>query len=637
MFKSFFVEEVKKNSILTCILTKLLQLLKQYCDILVFAIIVTIKVVYFGRIISSSFAISFLRRPALYSISPIIGISFLFSFKHRKYFLFTINLIVSLILLADTVYYRYFKDLISIGTIKDAFLLKDVSTSVIFLLKPKDFLYFTDILVLPLLIKFVKRIFLKDSSIYKRLIPFFFIFFFGMVLNGKLIYNLSVEQTNLISTMYNKVYIAKALGTINYHFIDIYNYISTGIQKNKRLEEGRKKEIYTFLNEKIKPEEVMLKGAYSGKNLIVVQIEALQNFVINQRINGAEITPNLNQWIKKSLYFDNYFYQVAAGNTSDAEFLSNNSLYPASTGAAYYKYSTNTFNSLPKALFERGYDTAAFHGYSEGFWNRNIMYKTLGFNSFYGGESFIIDEELGLGLSDKSFFMQSLEIIKTLEKPFYSYMITLSSHFPYNGLENYDKLNIEGYENTLLGNYMKSIHYTDAQIGMFLNRLEEESILNESIVVIYGDHSAIPKEYMNELYAFDNVENPTELDWFQYQKVPMLIHFPMNAHNGIESTCSGQIDLYPTLANLLGLENKYMLGKDILNASDQKVIFRDGSFIDGEVFYQSSTNTYYDLLTGNILSETSKLKKLKEEALNELKYSDDILNHDLIKSYKSQE
>lgn len=406
----------------------------------------------------------------------------------------------------------------------------------------------------------------------------------------------------------------------------------TKINNTKKIPEDRKNEIVTFLSNKNESKEINFTGVGSGKNLIVIQVEALQQFVINNKVNGEEITPNLNKWINKSMYFDNYFYQVAAGNTSDAEFMSNNSLYPAASGSAYYQYTGNTLNSLPKLLKDNGYTTAAFHGYIEGFWNRNVMYNTEGFDNFYGEHSFKLDDKVGLGLSDKSFFNQSIDKIKQLKSPFYSFMVTLSSHFPYDDVSGYGDFNVGNYENTLLGNYLKGIHYTDAQLGMFLDKLQKEGILDNSIVVIYGDHNAIPKDNIQQLYEFEGVKNTTDLQWYQYQKVPMIIHFPKDEYKGVNHTYSGQMDLYPTLANLFNLSNKYMFGKDILNTSEEKVVFRNGSFTDGKIFYVSWTNTYYDIKSGKIISETPELKIMKENALKQLKYSDDILNHNLIKN-----
>ncbi|WP_315116531.1 LTA synthase family protein [uncultured Clostridium sp.] len=609
----------------------------QHWEVVSFFIIVTVKVLYYGKQISPEFFnILFLQPPVMASILPIVAIGYLFKNNGRKNFFYIMNIIITLILFADTVYYRYFKDVISIAAVRDSFLLKSVASSVGALIKPIDFLYFLDIILLIPLMRVMKNIERKEFKFKLRFMIFIVIFSLGVAFDGGYIYKLSKDQPLLIKTMSNKLYLTKVLGNINFHVLDSYNFVTNKINRSKKIPQDRKEEVQSFLKEKSKTNRVNLAGEGEGKNLIVIQVEALQQFVINKKVNGEEITPNLNKWINKSMYFDNLFYQVASGNTSDAEFMVNNSLYPAASGAAYYQYTGNTLNSLPKALKEKQYQTAAFHGYIEGFWNRNVMYQTEGFDKFYGEHSFELNEKVGLGLSDESFFNQSYEKIKNLKQPFYSFMVTLSSHFPYDGGEGYGNFQAEDYEDTLLGNYFRGIHYTDKQLGMFLDKLEKDGMMDNSIIVIYGDHSAIPKDYAEELYKFEGVDNPTDLDWYQYQKVPMLIHFPKDEHKGVNSTYSAQMDVYPTLANLFNLPNKYMLGKDILNSSESTVIFRNGSFTDGKIFYISWSNQYYDIASGDVIPETEELKKIKEKALEELRYSDDILNYNLIKTYENK-
>ncbi|WP_027623008.1 LTA synthase family protein [Clostridium lundense] len=602
-------------------------------EVFSFLIIVTAKILYYGKQISPEyFDAKLLQPPVIASILPIVAISYLFKNKARISFLYIMNIIISIILFADTVYYSYFKDIISIAAIKDSFLLKDVSSSLGALIKARDFIYLIDIILFIPIMKIIKKIDRKEFSLRFRLMVFTLLIVLGITFDGKFIYAFSKEQPLLIKTMSNKLYLTKVLGNINFHVLDSYNFINNKINNMKDVPDSRKNEIGVFLANKNESTGKNFSGVGTGQNLIVIQVEALQQFVINSKINGEEITPNLNKWINKSMYFDNYFYQVAGGNTSDAEFMSNNSLYPAASGSAYYQYTGDTLNSLPKVLKENEYDTAAFHGYIEGFWNRNVMYNTEGFDNFYGENSFNIDEKVGLGLSDKSFLNQSVDKIKGLKQPFYSFIVTLSSHFPYDDVQGYGNFNVGNYENTLLGNYLKGIHYTDAQLGMFLDKLQNEGLLDNSIVVIYGDHNAIPKDNIEQLYEFEGIKNATDLQWFQYQKVPMLIHFPNDEYKGVNHTYAGQMDLYPTLANIFNLSNKYMLGKDILNTSDGKVIFRNGSFTDGKIFYVSWTDTYYDIKSGNTISETTELKDKKKKALEELKYSDDILNHNLIKT-----
>lgn len=627
------IEESKSNNGLNNMIYNMELQWTGHWEVFLFLIIVTAKVLYYGKQISPEyFDAKFLQPPVIASILPIVAISYLFKNEARINFLYIMNIIISFILFADTVYYSYFKDIISIVAIKDSFLLKDVSSSLGALIKAKDFIYLIDIILFIPIMKIIKKIDRKEFSLRFRFMVFTLLIVLGIMFDGKFIYAFSKEQPLLIKTMSNKLYLTKVLGNINFHVLDSYNFINNKINNMKDVSDSRKNEIGAFLANKNESTGKNFSGVGTGQNLIVIQVEALQQFVINSKINGEEITPNLNKWINKSMYFDNYFYQVAGGNTSDAEFMSNNSLYPAAAGSAYYQYTGDTLNSLPKVLKENGYNTAAFHGYIEGFWNRNVMYNTEGFDTFYGEHSFNIDEKVGLGLSDKSFLNQSVDKIKQLKQPFYSFIVTLSSHFPYDDVQGYGNFNVGNYENTLLGNYLKGIHYTDAQLGMFLDKLQNEGLLDNSIVVIYGDHSAIPKDNIEQLYEFEGVKNATDLQWSEYQKVPMLIHFPNDEYKGVNHTYAGQMDLYPTLANIFNLSNKYMLGKDILNTSDGKVIFRNGSFTDGKIFYVSWSDTYYDIKSGNIISETTELKDMKKKALEELKYSDDILNHNLIKT-----
>lgn len=613
-------------------LSKVREVLFRNIDIILFSIMIIAKALYYGKQISPSyFNILSLSQPLIASILPLVGIAYLFNKNKRVKALFILDLLISFIIFADTAYFRYFKDIISVGAIRNGAMVGGVFSSVLTLIKFQDILYFLDLVTVFPFLKLLFKIKSVNNSLFSRFMVFLILFSFGTIMDGKYIKDLSKDQPMLLTTMSNKVYVAKILGSVNFHYIDFYNFTNNLIASNQSVSLETKEEIKSYLQDNSSKGGTVLSGTGSGKNLIVIQVEALQQFVINREINGVEITPNLNRWIGKSLYFDNYFYQVSSGNTSDAEFMSNNSLYPAESGAAYYRYAGNTLDSLPKELADKGYNTAAFHGYTESFWNRNIMYKTEGFESFYNESSFNIDEKVGMGLSDKSFLNQSLNIINNEREPYYSFLITLSSHFPYDDIENYGSFDSGEYEGTLMGNYLKGIHYADQQLGEFLDQLNIEGTLDNSILVLYGDHNAIPKEYAEQLYKFEEIKNPTDLDWSMLQKVPMFIHFPEDQNQGVNHKYSGQMDLYPTLANIFDINLKYSFGKDILNSENKDLIFRNGSVTDGKVFYVSWADTWYDIESGVIIDETEELRKKKAGALTELNYSDNILNHNLIK------
>lgn len=603
-------------------------------DIFLFFVLVTIKTFFMEARIANTYSYyTYFMKPTIASLLVLGSFAFLFKKKGRTKYLYTCNLVITIFMVSDMVYYRYFKDVLSIMVLRNAFLLDSVSSSVKDIIKITDFLFFADCIVLP----FIHRYKNKICSVYKfkvRLGVFAVALILGLGMEVQSFVALSHEQPRLLSTMFNKTYIEKMLGFANYHAVDVYNTASNFINSSLPLSKAKENEIMTFMSNNSKNSTSAVKklsNSAKGKNLIMIQVEALQQFVIGKSINGQEITPNLNKWLGRSVYFNNCFYQVAAGGTSDAEFMTNNSLYPTPAGAVYYLYPNDTYDSLGTQLHKAGYGTFAFHGYNQTFWNRNIMYKAEGFDKFYNENDFKIDEVVGMGLSDKSFLNQSLTKLQNLKSPFFSFLITLSSHHPFNDTAHYGDFNVGEYEDTFMGNYLKAIHYTDEQLGMFLDGLQQNGLLDNSIVVLYGDHFAMPKEHQADLEKFIGDGSMNDEQWLSYQKVPLMIHFPKDANKGVNNEYCGQVDVYPTIANLFGLSDKTLLGHDLFNTTNNTVIFRNGSFINKDYCYVSQSDTYYNTNTAEVVPSTSALKDEKENVINILDYSDEILKHNLLK------
>jgi len=605
-----------------------------YIDVLLFAAAVLIKVMSFGKLMEPLyFSAERLFLPVAASVMLIAAFSILFRRRRaRSRFLFLFNLLITAVIIGDITYFSYFKDVISIPVLINGIMLGAVNDSVSSLFNLSSLWYGADLVTLYPIMWLIRREEKAALPLRKRAIAFASLLLVSCLINGVKFYDLSVEQPRLISTLYNKVYIVKSLGDINYHLLDAYNTVVSSISRRIPVSQAEEDQIRTFLNTN-SSQRSNYYGAEKGKNLIVIQVEALQQFVINRKVNGQEITPNLNRLIGKSLYFDNYYYQIAAGGTSDAEFLSNNSLYPAASGAAYFLYAGNKFDSLSNELDASGYYTAALHGYTETFWNRNVMYKSLGFQKFYSENDYNIDQVVGLGLSDKSFLTQTAQKIQSFKQPYYAFAITLSSHFPYDDVKDYGDFNTGEYEGTFMGDYLKSIHYTDAQLGMFLDELEANGTAADSVIAVYGDHSAITREHADELYKICGITDPNDLSWIEQQKVPMIIHLPGETLKGVDSTSAGQVDFYPTISNLLGIKAKNVMGRDLLNTTAGDVILRDGSFISEDAYYNAQDNVYYDVKTGKVLQPTVKLLNEKAGVLNKLNYSDNILKHDLFKKF----
>jgi phosphoglycerol transferase MdoB-like AlkP superfamily enzyme len=612
--------------------------LRQYIygcwDILLLFVSLSLKILVYAKFIKPDyFSYSYVIRPVVSSALIVCSVLFLIENKRRLKLVLLYNLVISILIICDLNYYRYFKDIPSLSVVRNGLLLGPVKSSIASLFKVDDLLFLCDVPLMLSIFKMYRKKIQAQSKLAFRFFSFIIILVLGVQVNYKYFNKLSVEQPKLLTTMFNRVYIANELGILNAHGVDIYNEVRNSIERNTKISNEEIMTIKSFLNTNSESSSVKFSGAAQGRNLIMIQVEALQEFVINKSVDGKEITPNLNRWIKKSAYFNNFYYQVSAGGTSDAEFMSNNSLYPAPSGAAYYLYYNNEYNSIGNMLKKKGYDTAAFHGFKGTFWNRDVMYKSEGFNTFYSEMDYNVDSKIGLGLSDDSFFNQSLDKIKALKEPYYAFLITLSSHFPYDDRKGYGEFISGDLKDTLMGDYLNAIHYTDEAIGKFLDNLEKNSMLSDTILVIYGDHSAIPKDNEQELAKFMKVDNFDELQWTKLQKVPMLIHFPKDKHRGIYNNYGGQIDIYPTLSNLLSIENEDVIGKDLFNSTGNTVIFRNGSFINSNVYYSSQSGAYYNTNTKVKIEETEDLKTLKNFSVTQLEYSDEILKHNLIKKY----
>lgn len=563
--------------------------------------------------------------------------------RRRLVALFVCNVIFSALLTADTNFFRYYYNILSIPVIMQVNfkLLSSVDQSIISLFKIKDIIYIIDLPVMLAGLIFLQKKGIPPISFKRRLAAAILLLCVGFSVFFAIFRNADIQAFS-----YNNNYVAGSLGVFYSHFDSTRILFKERFLESKNLSKKEKAALDSFFNFKRGHSSTVepiggrgvssylnqrrvrtgenYKGLARGKNLIVVQVEALQQFVINRKVNGNEITPNLNALIRDSLYFDNFYFQVAGGNTSDAEFLCNTSLYPDKYGAVYIRYPENTYYSLPKELKDLGYHTYALHGFNPEFWNRQQMYKALGFDTFVNCNDYVMDEFAGWegkALSDSSFFRQSFDKID-MTRPFYSFFITLSSHHPFNDFEkfSFDTGKLEG---GYLSNYLKAAHFADRCLGEFISELKKRGMYDNTLLVIYGDHSAVPKHQANELMGFLNLAY-SDLTWSKLQKVPCIIHYPGLKNGEVVSITGGEIDLYPTIANLMDLKAPFSLGKDLLNSESGYVVLRNGSVITDDYIYLNNTRAMYDMKSGKPL----KWRDYKPELhaiLNELSISDLII------------
>lgn len=539
-----------------------------------------------------------------------------FSKRSATIFATIFYILCSIVLFIDCVYFSYMNKFTSIANLKIVKFMEAVGDS-ISKVHPEKYLWIlADIPIIIICEVFSKKIIKKLNdkiNIKEKFLTCAKIIINSLIIIAILMYSFVVDfRFNYIKSE-NIVYHTRDI-------IDNYFYI------NKNVEYGK----YFGVKEVVQDENY---GIAQGRNVIVIQLEAVQNFVINKTYNGEEITPFLNKLINNdTFYFKNHFYQVGGGNTSDAEFTINNSLLSTITDPAYIKYEDNTYYGLPHILKDNGYKEAnAFHAYKEDYWNRNNAYQNQGFDNYYSEEDYTIDEVIGLGLSDKSFLTQVAKKIKNTPEPNYSFIITLSSHHPFIIDQSLSRLTLkEEHQNTLYGDYLNSINYLDSALENFFNELKKNNLYKDSIFVIYGDHFGIAN------YNTQDAMYISDLIGYEYSvkdmmNVPLFIHIPnMNKSETIEKV-SGHVDVLPTLLHLLGIENKksIMMGNDLFSIEDNIVYemmhVGEGSFVTNDAFYYSSVskidvfNKAYDINTGEEKRITKEMLKNSSKAIEYLK------------------
>ena len=328
------------------------------------------------------------------------------------------------------------------------------------------------------------------------------------------------------------------------------------------------------------------KGMYKNKNLLVIQVESLENFVIGQSINGQEITPTLNKLLNNGIYFDNFYAQVNEGTSSDADLMTNTSVYPVRRGSTFFRFPYTTYNSLPKILENHGYSTKAIHPDNGEYWNWMEALDNMGFEQTIDAKSFVMDEVIFLGLSDESFFRQIKDTVINQKTPFYNFMVTLTSHSPFEMPERHKQLKLEDtLADTILGRYFQSIKYTDSCLGTFIKELDKSGVLDNTVLVIYGDHGSVHKYFNDEIEEI----KPSQ-DWWlnNDNKIPLIIYEKGQAAKKIHTT-GGQIDLMPTLLYTFGIDSSEYesttFGRNLLNTNEDYVLLSNGEFrgkIDSE-------------------------------------------------------
>ena len=217
----------------------------------------------------------------------------------------------------------------------------------------------------------------------------------------------------------------------------------------------------------------------------------------------------------------------------------------------------------------------------------------LGVDKIWSIQDFNNDEDIGYGLSDKSILTQFADKIANLKQPFFAQVYTLTSHGPFNLDKNDRELNLPSdIDASYLGGYFQSLHYTDKQIKLFFDLLKEKNLLDNTIVVIYGDHTGVHKYYNDSIECLDYEGNW----WKNYdRKIPLFI-YSSDITPQIISVSGGQVDLLPTICYLLGInDDSYRntsMGRILVNTSVDNTVLKDTK--TDTTLIRGNVRNYYD-------------------------------------------
>lgn len=296
-------------------------------------------------------------------------------------------------------------------------------------------------------------------------------------------------------------------------------------------------------------------GAARGMNLVLIQVESLQQWVVGTRIDGQEVTPFLNALRAEALYFPFLFDQSDQGRTSDGEFIALNSLHALDRGAVAFRRAANAFHALPAVLGQAGYTTLSAHAFERGFWNRAVLHPRYGFETSLFREELGVGEVIGWGLADHVFFERMVPRLAAQRQPFMAFLITLGQHYPFDSFPVHHRvLRLADLENTPLGNYLHAMHYVDSALARLIADLREVGLAQRTVIALYGDHDSglDPMGRMLDVAGWPPRDAST---WPRIDRVPLFVLLPGRDHScrGEMKIEGGHLDIAPTLLDLLGL------------------------------------------------------------------------------------
>ncbi|ERH34947.1 MULTISPECIES: polyglycerol-phosphate lipoteichoic acid synthase LtaS [Staphylococcus] len=571
-----------------------------------------------------------------YSLIALVLSIFLF-FKGKKafWFIFIGGFVLTFLLYANVVYFRFFSDFITFSTLNQVGNVDSMGGAVTASFKWYDFVYFIDTIIY-LFILIFKQKWLDKRVFSKKFVPVVMaaaiaLFFLNLAFAES-------DRPELLTRTFDHKYLVKYLGPYNFTVYDGVKTIQNNQQKALANEDDLTKVLNYSKQKRVEPNQEYF-GAGKKKNVIKIHLESFQTFLIDKKVNGEEVTPFLNKLSSGNAgyrYYPNFFHQTGQGKTSDSEFTMDNSLYGLPQGSAFSLKGDNTYQALPAILDQKqGYTSNVMHGDYKTFWNRDQVYRHFGIDKFYDATYYDMSEENleNLGLKDKEFFKESADYLAKEKEPFYSHLITLTNHYPFTVSPEDATIESPNTGDSTVDGYVQTARYLDESLEEFVNELKKKGLYEDSVIMIYGDHYGISENHNKAMEKLLG-EEITPAKFTDLNRTGFWLKIP-GKEGAVDETYAGQADVMPTLLHLMGIDTKnyLMMGTDMLSKEHNDTVpFRNGDFITKD--YKYVNGRIYDNKTNEPVTEEPKdFDKRKQQAEKDLQMSDDLINGDLLRFY----
>lgn len=323
--------------------------------------------------------------------------------------------------------------------------------------------------------------------------------------------------------------------------------------------------------------------AKATKNLVIIMMESFESWIIDNSHKFGNSMPNFTKFTQGEhiLYASKVKSQAKFGVSGDGQMLVNSGLLPISEKAACIAYGSNKYPGLGE-LYE---NSTLINPCPTNVWNQRQMTRNYGYKKQIQTD----DQE------DRSVFKFLVNHIDTAKSPFITMGISIDTHLPF---EKYSNTPVDLPRSTpkIIANYIKSFAHTDSTFGIFLEKFNQDSSLQNSTIVIIGDHTILKNDNLNDLRKFAS-ENQLIFDGNNY--VPLIIYDPDIQGNQHISELVYQMDVFPTILHLLRSENYYFKGFGV-NILDSNARF-SRYYTESKAFEISEK-----IITSNYLSQMAE-------------------------------